>query len=139
MKRKSPSTSPSQMRRKRRQQFALLKKKSHCQQKLVLVARLEAKIRVETSSLAGDSQSSQEQWSKADKKETRWKDVTSSFCEGGLQMKEKKSQSACLKESQKREDEVSGTTICGSVGCKQNGQRKRRIILRLLRRLGSVL
>ena len=59
-RRRSPSTSPSLLRRIRRHG----RKQSSGWK---------------TSSPAGDSQSSQEQWTKADKKETRWKDVTRSF------------------------------------------------------------
>ena len=49
-------------------------------------------------------QSSQEQWTKADKRETRWKEVARIFHAAGLQKKDTKaSWHKCLKESQKKE------------------------------------
>ena len=80
---------------------ALLSSCTHLE--VVLVARLEKVQGGKRVQPATESQSSQDQWTKADKKETRGRDVTRSFHEAGLQINDKKvSWQKGLKESQRR-------------------------------------
>ena len=102
--RRSPSTSPSLVRRKRRQRITLLKWKVMANKSSSRSKGWKQKSGWRSSSPAGDSQSSQEHWTKADKKETRLREVTKKSTE---QMKdEKASWPESLKASQKREDEL---------------------------------
>ena len=77
MGRRSPSTSHSLHWRKKEATYHTTLD-SHGQKKLVLVERLQAKFRQETSSPA------------ADKKQKRWRDATRIFQDAGPQIKDKK-------------------------------------------------
>ena len=80
-----------------------------------------------SSSPAGDSQSSQEHWTKADKKETRLREVTKKSTE---QMKDKRaSWSESLKASQKREDELATQTADSLAVTKKGTGRKKNLEL----------
>ena len=64
------------------------KEESHGQQKLVLVARLDAEFVVENMFTSYIKPEFSKTWTKADRKEMRWRDAAISFHEAGLQMKD---------------------------------------------------
>ena len=113
MGRRSPSTCPSLVKRKRKQNLTLLKRKlitnkSSCRED-------ESKIQGgKTRSSVGDSQGSQERWTEADRKETRWRYVTKSFHEAGLQINDKETLMAIESQGRSEKRRRTGKTVCRS-------------------------
>ena len=89
MERRSPSTSLSLFLRRKRQQITFFLKKVMANKGSSWSQGCKQSSAWKTSSPVTDCQSSKDKWTKADRKETRWRDVTRRFHEAGLQIKDK--------------------------------------------------